>query len=82
MGKLTPAQSKVIRLLQAGECITCSNTHYYVSDGLKSHRIDWRVWDKLTENYKHVWERQNAFISQQLHYPFNWELTKLGKDYK
>lgn len=80
--KLTKAQAKVIKLLQAGECISCSSTHYYVSDKYTSHRISWRVWQALTLMPSMPWERQGALIYQQNEHPFDWVLTKKGKEIK
>jgi len=80
--KLTPAQAKVIRLLQKGEVITHNDRNYFVSDGFKSHKIQWRVWYALTQTDKQVWDRDEPLILQQSHYPFDFVLTKKGKEIK
>lgn len=80
--KLTKAQAKVIRLLQAGEVITCSDTHYYVSEKYTSHRISWRVWQFLTGHAFPATNKADVFIYQEPQYPFDWVLTKKGEEIK
>lgn len=80
--KLTKAQRKVIELLQRGEVIVHDDRYFQVSDRMTAHRISWKVWHALTQNTKQPWERLDALISQQLHSPFDWVLTKKGKEIK
>lgn len=80
--KLTKAQAKVIKLLQAGEVICCDERFFYVSDKYTRHRISWRIWQTLTQNTKSLFERQDALICQQSHWPFDWVLTKKGEEIK
>lgn len=81
--KLTKAQAKVIKLLQVGECITCSQTHYYVSDKYTSHRISWRVWQALTgHDGRGCVNKGEALIYQTPFYPFDFVLTKKGEEIK
>lgn len=80
--KLTKAQRKVIELLQKGEVIVHDDRYFQVSDGVTCHRISWRVWDFLTQNYKQVWDRGDALIYQQNKWPFDYTLTQKGRDLK
>lgn len=79
--KLTKAQAKVINLLQRGEVVMCSDTHYYISDKKESYRISWRVWQALT-GHTFPSTKSDALIYQQPHYPFHWVLTKRGEEMK
>lgn len=80
--KLTKAQAKVIMLLQRGEVIMHDDRYFQVSDGFERHRISWKVWQALTLNPLEPWERKNALICQEEAYPFDWVLTKKGKEIK
>lgn len=80
--KLTKAQRKVIELLQRGEVILHDNRYFQISDGFDKHRISWKVWQALTQNTKQPWDRLDALITQQMEYPFDWVLTKKGKEIK
>lgn len=72
--KLTKAQRKVIELLQRGECITHDNRYFQVSDKYTCHRIQWKVWQALTQELKLITQGDYPF--------FRWGLTKKGHDFK
>lgn len=72
--KLTKAQRKVIELLQRGEVIVHDDRYFQVSDKFTEHRIQWKVWQALT---------QELNLIRQEHQPhFEWILTKEGENIK
>jgi hypothetical protein len=70
--KLTKAQAFVINLLLKGEVIAHNDVQFVVSDKLTQHKIDWRVWDALTNKY--------GLIRQESEYPFDYILTMKAKE--
>lgn len=72
--KLTKAQWFVIHKLQNGGVIVHDDRNYCIAYEFSQVKIQWRVWQALTQGM--------GLIYQESQYPFDFLLTKKGKDYK